>query len=256
MSWSRSDGMSPLFRVALTVDSSASAASGDVEIEIPVAFSHFWKNIDSSGNELRVTASDGESLLIYQLKAGFSKADRVGYIQIDNFAPSEAATFQIWLYYGMEGAASKAGSFVYAASKSGYLYAGAPGAAIRGVPQRPGDTTPREVVSKGAAEQRWVWFDLSALLQGRFSAADGFPQFEELHSVTYAVYAAGVAQAGMVDAASPRFVEGRFVQVLVKGGTTGTDYTIVVTVKTRIPPITAAQVVEVRALLKVRDVQE
>ena len=43
------------------------------------------------------------------------------------------------------------------------------------------------------------------------------------------------AQAAMVDATSPRILEGRFVRLLIKAGTTATNYTARVTVGTTYP---------------------
>jgi len=252
MSWGRFSGIVPTYRVSITIDSTASASAGDVQILIPDTFTAFWDTIDSSGNELRVAAADGVTLLNYKL-ASFSKANRAGYIQIDDFTPAEAKVCQVWLYYGMSGAASGAAVFVYAASKTGYIYLGQPGTATKSIPERPGETQPRDVISKTTSESVWVWFDFGPRLQARITPADGYFQFEEVYSVAYDVQLATASQAGMITATSPKIVHGRFVQVLVGAGTTGTDYTVICTVNTRIPPDLTAQTLQARAIIKVRN---
>lgn len=255
MSWGSFNGINPGQRVSITIDSTASAATGDVQILIPDTFSPFWEKIDASGYELRVTAADGVTVLSYKL-ASFNKTTRAGYIQIDDFAPAEATVCQVWLYFDMSGAPDKSTAFVYAASKTGYIYLGAPGPATPALPERPGDAVPRDALAKVAAESRWFWFDFGPRLQRRFVAFDGYDQWEEIYSVSYDVQAGGVSQAAMITATSPKIVGGRFVQVLVAAGTSGTDYTLICTAKTRYPPDLTGQTLQARALLRVKDPKE
>lgn len=255
MSWARFDGVVPKFRVSITVDTTASAAAGDVQALIPDTFSFFWNTVDASGNEIRVTAADGVTVLDYQL-ASFNRTNREGYVQIDNFAPDEATVNQVWLYFGMDGAPSDATPFVYSASKAGYIYLGAPGPTVVAMPERPGDQRPRNAISKSTGESRWIAFDFGSQLQRRASVADGYPQFEEIYSVSYDVQLAGVSQAAMVTASSPKIVNGSVVQVLVGGGTVDTDYTVICTVKTKIPPNLTGQTLQARVVLKIRNPSE
>jgi len=252
MSWGRFTSIVPLYRVSVTIDCTASASALDVQILIPDTFSAFWDTVDASGNEIRVTAADGVTLLNYKL-ASFSKTNRTGYIQIDDFTPAEAKVCQVWLYYGMTGAASAASVFVYAASRTGYIYLGQPGPATKSIPERPGETQPRDVVSKTSSESVWLWFDFGPRLQSRISPADGYFQFEEVYSVVYDVQLATASQAAMITTTSPKIVAGRFVQVLVSAGSTGSDYTVICTVNTRIPPDLTAQTLQARAIIKVRN---
>ena len=62
-----------------------------------------------------------------------------------------------------------------------------------------------------------------------------FAAWEEVKTVVYAVYDDASAQAAMVDATSPRILDGRFVRLLIKAGTTATNYTARVTVGTTYP---------------------
>lgn len=256
--WYRTGSTIPQYRRPVSVDSSASAAAADAAFTLPPALSEFWDAIDSSGYELRVTDADGFTLLAYQL-SGFSKASRTGTVQLDNIAAGTASVQQVWLYYGMSGAANAAGSFVYSASKTAVLYPGgrlATPAPIPWAPQRPGDTRPRDVVSKTADEVVWVQFDFGGALQRLDSPGDGQTQFEELDEVTYAVTTGGVAQAGMVTASAIRFIGEGIVQVPIQGGATGTDYTIEVTARTTYPTQQTGRTLEARAMLRVKDVSE
>lgn len=256
--WYRTGSTIPQYRRAVSVDSSASAAAADAAFTLPPVLSEFWDAIDASGNELRVTDADGFTLLTYQL-SGFSKTNRTGTVQLDNISAGVASVQQVWLYYGMSGAASAAGSFVYSASKAAVLYPGAPlddPRPIRWSPQRPGDTRPRESRSKSADEVIWLQFDFGPALQMLDSPGDGQAQFEELDEVTYAVTLAGATQSGMVSASSVRYLGGGLVQVVVQGGASGSSYTVEVTARTTYPTQQTGRTLEARALLVVQDVSE
>ncbi len=256
--WYRTGSIVPLYRRAVSVDSSASAAAADAAFTLPPSLSEFWDVVDSSGNELRVTDADGFTLLTYQL-SGFSKTNRTGTVQLDNISAGVASVQQVWLYYGMSGASSGAGSFVYSASKTAVLY---PGAALVDPspifwrPQRPDDTRPRETRTKSADEVIWLQVDFSAALQRLDSPGDGQAQYEELDEVTYAVTLAGVTQAGMASASSVRFIGSGIVQVLVQGGASGSSYTVEVIARTTYPTQQTGRTLEARALLVVKDVSE
>jgi hypothetical protein len=259
MAWYRTGTTVPTFRRSISLDSTAGAAAADAAFTIPPTLAEFWSEIDASGNELRVCDSDGYTLLTYQLAAGFNATTRTGTIQIDNIAASVAGVRQLWLYYGMDGVSSGAGSFVYSASKSAQVYMGAPLASpppIRWAPQRPADTTPRESRTKAVDEVIWLTFDFGDALQPLLGSGDNQTQFEELADITYAVTEAGVTQAGMISASSVRVIDGRYVQVLVQGGTDGEDYTVSVLARTTYPNGQTGRTLDARCLLVVQDVQD
>jgi hypothetical protein len=259
MAWIRVGSTVPQFRRSISVDATAAATASDVQITIPSVLSEFWDVIDASGNELRVTDADGQTVLNYKVTgsiSGFDRTTRDGIIQIDNYDPAAVCVGQVWLYYGITGASSGATSFTYAASRTGYLYPGAPISIISAAPQRPGDTRPRDAISKAADEITWVWFDFHDLLQ-QLTTPDGQQeQWEELDEITYFVTLAGATQAGMVSASSVRVIGGRYVQVLVQGGATGSSYTLVVQATTTYPTQQTGRTLAARCLVRVKDVSE
>ena len=259
MSWLRVGSTVPQFRRSISIDATAAATASDVSIVIPPALSEFWDAIDASGNELRVTDADGETALTYQVTgsiSGFDRSTRDGIIQIDNYDPAAVCVGQAWLYYGISGASSGAGSFTFAASRTGYLYPGAPVSIISALPQRPGDTRPRDAVSKSADEVTWIWFDFKDLLQVLTTPNGEQQQWEELDEVTYYVTLAGATQAGMVSASSVRIIGGRYVQLLVQGGSSGSSYTVVAQATTTYPTQQTGRTLSARCLVRVKDTSE
>jgi len=259
MAWLRVGSTVPQYRRSISIDATASASALDVQITIPTALSEFWDAIDASGNELRVTDADGKTVLNYKLTgavSGFDRSTRDGIIQIDDYDPAAVCVGQVWLYYGITGAISAAAVFIFAASRTGYLYPGAPIGIVSAVPQRPGDTRPRDALSKMVDEVTWVWFDFHDLLQ-QLTTPDGEQgQWEELDEVTYAIYLAGVAQTSMVTVSSPRVTGGRYIQVQVSGGATGSSYTLAVQATTTFPAQQTGRILAARCLIRVKDVSE
>lgn len=256
MSWGRFGAYVPLYRASISLD--GNGASADYAITVP-ADHPIWDTIDASGAEIRVTDADGQTVLTYQW-SGFSLANRTGTIQIDNFTAGTGIE-QVWLYWGMAGASSGAGSFVASAPRSGYIEMGEPGA-VRIVPvaERPGATTPERVVTKLSSDSIWIWFDILPLLQRQAipTGTDGnrHSNLEEIRLVSYEVYSGASAQAAMITATSPRIYGGRYIKVLVKAGSSGTDYTIRLTTTTTIPTQASGQTFARRVELKVYDVAE
>jgi hypothetical protein len=60
----------------------------------------------------------------------------------------------------------------------------------------------------------------------------------------------------MVSAASVRLIDGRYVQVLVQGGSSGTDYTVSVLARTTYPTGQTGRTLDARCMLVVQDVQD
>lgn len=243
----------PLKRATITLDSIST--SSDYTITLPTNWSDFWDDVDSSGVEIAVTDADGTTSLTYQWSS-FTKSTRTGVLQIDNYTSETTGVAQIHLYWGMVGASSGAGSFVASSPRSGYVDLGSVIRPIVTAPERPGDTQPRNQVSKVSTESIWVWFDFGHELIKMDTASDAHDQWEEIDGITYAVNLAGVAQSGMVSAATTRIYGGRYVRVLVQSGTTDNNYTISVSASTTYPNQQSGRNLVRRALLKVYDISE
>lgn len=225
----------PLYRWSVSLDGNGSPA--DFQFTVP-ADHPFWDYIDSNGYELQVTDSDGYTVLSYQL-SGFNYTTRTLAIQLDAYT-AVAGIQQVWLYAGMSGAPSGASVLTISGARSGYLDVAAPVApVIVALPERPGDTSPSVAIAKQAAEEIWVTMDYGAILakkaQPTGSSTQKYSAWEEIKTVVYAVYDDASAQAAMINATSPRIFDGRWVRLLVKAGTSGTNYTCRVTVTTTFP---------------------
>ena len=255
--WYSSGGYTPTRRVSISLD--GNGASANYSVTIPAQLDDFWNEIDTSGNELRVTDADGVTVLTYDL-SGFSKTNRTGTIRIGAYTAGSGVE-QLFLYYGMSGASSAAGSPATSSPRNGYIDLGSPkGRIIPWRPERPGATAPEEQFTKGSGEQKWLWFDLGSFLHTASapvgSAGNKHPEWEEARLVTYAIYSGASAQASMVDATLVRFVGGRYFRVLVKAGTTAVDYTLVATLTTTYPTQAAGQTAEKRVEVVVKNVAE
>jgi hypothetical protein len=115
-------------------------------------------------------------------------------------------------------------------------------------------------LAKQAAEEVWVTLDfgpeLVKKLQPTGDTTRKHGEWEELKTVTYAIYAGASAQAAMVDATSPRIQGGRWVRFLVKAGTSNTNYTFRATVGTTYPDNATGRTLARSFQLKVYTVAE
>lgn len=238
-------------RAAISVHNAAGAGTADVTITIPTDWDEFWSAIDSSGNELRVTLSDGVTGVVYDVDAtgggAFSKASRDGRIRIDavTLRSTVLTTGLLWLYYDSETAAGDgSAAVVIAAPLTGYIELGRP--VDRRVvlqPQPPGLTRPQAILSKESAETQHFWIDFGPSLQVYRTPYNARLCYEEPEALLLgAVDDAGAAVVGLPDAAATRWVEvvrGRerrmFARVSITAGTSSDRYTVIVLVTTRTP---------------------
>jgi hypothetical protein len=239
MSWARvtRSGTThiPTHRWSISLD--GNGAPADYQITVP-ADHPFWEVIDSNGYELQICDSDGYTVISYQL-SGFNYSTKTLAIQIDAYT-AVAGVQQIWLYAGMSGAPSGASVLTITSARSGYLDPAEPASPIiAAIPERAGDTIPAVQIAKQAAEETWVTLDmrpsLTRKLQPTGDSTMKHDEWEEIKTITYAVYAGASAQAAMVDATSPRIQAGRWIRFLVKAGSSGTNYTFRATIGTTYP---------------------
>lgn len=253
MSWYRETGYTWTRRWSLTVDNTGGGAGAiDISGAIPSDLEDFWNLIDTSGNELRITDPDGMTKLSYNIES-FSKTNRTGTIEVDNYDAPGTGLLHLFLYAGATGAPSgAAAAFVPASAKTLYIATcGPPRVGYPALRERPGDTRPRARLAKASDETIKVGVDFAAMLAQRVRPFQNRLLCDEIDYASYVVTLNGASQAGMITAASPRFFDGRFISLDLKSGTDGSDYTVVPTVRT-----TDGLVVTPRAILQVRDVDE
>lgn len=233
VSWYRESTYVWKRRASITIDNTGgSAGTIDAEGTLPAEFDDFWTYIDGSGVELRVTAADGTTKLVYSL-TGFNKTTRAGTLSIDGMSSFGDGVHQAFLYWDSTGTPTGAAATVITTPKTLYIETCGPGPHIvRGLAPRPGDTNPARKIQKGAGETIRVAFDLAPVLKRRTRPYQGYPYCEEIQWADYVVNLAGNAQSSMKTAANSRLFGGRYIVVDIKAGTTATDYTILPTVRT------------------------
>lgn len=241
-------------RAIISVDNTAGAASADINVTIPKSLDAFWDVIDSSGLELRVVSANSETILSYAIDNGSGGAfdataitNRNGRLQIDAASlPAVAnSTVGLWLYWGTTSTQGTGASAVAIASAiNGYIELSNPGQyRFAHHPQVPGQTRPRFTVHKRVAEEVALWVDYGSVLQRRPTPGNKGVYHEEIWYATPSVLNISAAdQTAMYDATKNRLVwwNDRFwYKMIVKAGTTATNYTAIPSVRTLLPGGTA-----------------
>ena len=239
-------------RAPVAVYNAGASGSYDASISVPAGWDAFWTLIQSDGDDVRVTTSNGVTLATYQW-SGFVYSTRSGSIELDNVSLIAGGTTLFYLYFRNASAAAGSGSFVAASPKTGTIvpYNPAGGRLARYEQERPGAAVPRTEWTKNAAESFIGWFDFSPALVRARQGARQHDQYDEIASITYDVQTGGASQASMFDASSVLVMDRGLVGVLVKAGTTNTNYTVICTVTT-----TLGYIYQARAKLRVRTVAE
>ena len=243
------------YRAAITIDALGGGGTVDATIVLPPDWDIFWDNVQTNGEDIRVTSSDGFTAATWDLN-GFVKASRAGTLEIDNYAAPAAQMFVLWIYWGNSAALTGITAFVPASAKTGYVEVGGPVAPIVVTAQeRPGEVRPRRQITKTSAETIFVTFDFEAELHKPRAPQAGKRRLEEIDYATTVVNLAGVDQTGMYTAANLRVFHPGYVVMEVKAGTDGSDYTIQCRIITK-EKSGRTRTLARRAWLKVRDTDE
>lgn len=243
------------YRIPIAMDNTAGATANiDLSMSIPADFDAFWDNVQSDGDDIRITGADGRTLATYDVES-FNATTKTGTLEVDNYACQASTMQQLWLYWGNSSATNAESSVTPSSAVSGYICQETPtGFVVVVQPERQGATQPRNRFQKGSNEQITIWFDFRGMLHQRQKPNEGSVLLEEIDYVSLVqVETGGAAQAAMVDATKTRFVDG-FVGMLVKAGSSGTNYTAICRVVTTGGSI--ARTLEGRAYFAVRNVTE
>ena len=261
-------------RAAITVPNVAGDATIDVNVTIPPEWDDFWEWLvtvsDDGGDSIRVTDSDGVTLLNYSVDDGaggtFSAAAKTGRIQIDALAATATANTVIclWVYYQTDGIQADASTATTIASaKTGYIDLGKPSLkthSVRAIPTN--RTTPVVSYQKGSSDSDDVWIDWSGWLEQAAHDLLSRRKYEEpKHVVTTAVDEGGTPTTAVYTVTATRWTEqpdGRiYLRVQVTAGSSGTNYTIMPKVTTVVPGDSGNhRVYQERFGVHVLDVQE
>lgn len=239
-------------RAPIAVDNSGgSATSQYVTVVVASDMEEFWANVNQTdGRDVRVTDATGSTVIAYEL-SGFSYANRTLTINIGPYTAPAGAVYQLWLYWGSSTATSGSVTVTTSTPKTGYIELGKPTELSMQVrPENAGETRPRNAMAKPSTDTDWIWWDLRYILQQYLAPVANFIRLEEVSYISYVVNAGDTSQSGMIDATKTRYIDG-WVRTLVKAGTSGTDYTAVLTITTSL-----GRTITARSWLKVRDVTE
>lgn len=246
-------------RIPLSVDNTAGAASPkDVTFDLTLIdhLDEFWLNVQSAGEDVRVTDANGKTLETFDLLS-FNTTTRTGTLEVQNMVVSGSAVEQLWLYFDNSGASTAVTSFTPGTPLVANVATERPPRAFI-VPmnrERPGDLKPSVAVHKDSGETIFLYWDIEDLLMS--ACGEGFQGqdlFEEVARATYDIEQAGGSQASLFDADSIRFIEcdgRRYVRTNVKAGTDANDYTAVLTLTT-----TEGRVIVGRVEVRINDVNE
>jgi len=237
MSWRYDSACRWTKRADITIDNSAgTTASHNVEVSIPSQWDDFWDTIDASGNELRVTGSDGHNLTTYD-RTGFNRTNRTGTIRIGAYSMTASNMHRVCLYWGSSATAgSAAGSPSTGSAKTGYVGVDMKRRVLVAIPEDAGVTVPRLSISKGTADELDVVIDYGALMSARLAPHAGRLLAEEVERITLQVLDSSAADTtSMYDLAKCRFIgtaNQSFLSLRIKAGTNAANYTAVVTMTT------------------------
>lgn len=240
------------FREAITIVPNA-GTTVDVTITLQTDDAQFWDNVDATGKDIRVTTAGGLVLIPYVL-TGLVYATKTLAIDLDAVTVVANVSNILWLYYGNSSAIAPAAGAAVAGAIAGKIDRTKPSRIIRAMPQRPGDTKPRDVTTKGSAEAVFVYVDFTDLIAKRRYVNASQSTLEEPSTLTYTCATAGSPVGAMIDVTLSRWIDyqgRRYAKVLLKAGTTATDYVVTVTATT-----SESQTLEHRFRLRVRDTLE
>jgi len=228
----------------------------DVSFVVPSDWDLFWNTIQSDGDDVRVTDSDGLTPLDYKW-ASFNYTTRSGTIEVDDAPHVDLTGGIIWLYFGNSSATSGSTSFTASTPETGTIYLGdVPRTNVLLMGQEtPRTLVPSQQVQKSVNEDVYLHWRVPDLIRRRTPYA-GSLLLEEVDYIESAdITTGGVSQTAMKALAQARIFEaldGRtYIRIGYTGGTTSTDYTVEISVVT-----TFGRTITGRALLAVIDTDE
>lgn len=251
-------------RRACVIFQTTTGATKDAEFTIPASWDDFWDTIDTAGAQLRVTKADGVTGVTYQIgtKVSWSKANRLGNIEIEDLVFATGSAGVLWLYYGNATATDGAGSFTATTPTEIFVIVRRPTQpTITAAPAAPGELTPRIRLAKTTSDVRYIAWDITNELAPPVGTAYDGGKFEEPAALDFDVVQSGSPVGTMYTDANvyASEVDGRiYALTLIQAGTDANDYTAVLKVRTTIPDTanTIHRTLEYRALLSVNDPAE
>lgn len=251
-------------RVALSVVTTATASTADIEFTPSDAWDEFWDAIDTDGYGIRLTEADGVTALSYAW-SGFNKTNKTGTIQIDA-APTPVTADKCvlyWLYYDADSPTDGSSAVTISGPLTAYLDRTRPDPVrtFDAAPQVPGATAPAQRLAKSTDDSFFIWIEYTGVLQRLAKAYNGRLQWEEPAVGQFDVLDSdGNAVSAMTTAADMRWVSVRdgqieriYLRARVNAGSDGAEYTASATVLTDSPDESPYRTMTHGVALTVRD---
>lgn len=226
-------------RAPITVDNNGGAATIDVECTAPQQWPEFWDSVRSDGHDIRVTDSDGVTVLTWK-RAAWNYSGKNLVLEIDNWTPaSNNGTVIAWIYWNHEGTPpDDSGTFTPTSPKTGTILNCIPSAGAVVVPCGPLPTNsavPRARYSWPPNQQGGIFWDLAGVLETHRQPYAAHSQAEEVAAVVVQTNNDGSGYASGNTPANTRMIEYRgrpLVLMWLAAGVNGADYTDQITVTT------------------------
>jgi hypothetical protein len=181
MSWYKSGSDAFGFRTAIAVDGTgAGAGSVNVTVTVPSDHSLFWDNVQSDGDDVRFTQSDGSTVLVYE-RTTWDYANKSAVFKITAFSLGSAGDMgNLWMYFGNSTIASGSTAYGGGARQTGQIItSGLTGQSLVIEPgSLQGETTARYQIQKTPAESVFVWVQVN--LSTRDTLFNGYFYAEEI----------------------------------------------------------------------------
>jgi hypothetical protein len=241
------------YRIPVSIDNTSGATTHDATITVPYDAELFWDNCETDGHDVRFTKSDGMTALAYN-RATWNHGNRSAVFNVDSVTcASNDATAVMFMYFGNNSASDGSTSPTISSAKTGAieLACHTGGQTVLLKPFRPGEVIAQQVITKTASEAIDVWIDCRRALQTRCESFSKSRRYEEIDYIQVSVLADGADQSGQYDETKTTLSDPGWAKVRVKAGSSGTDYTLVVTIGT-----STTRVLQARAVVDVQDIDE
>jgi len=160
------------------------AATETYDAVIPEGLDDFWNAIDAGGVEVRATAADGVTEVVYDWRGTFDKTARTGTFVLEGVTTGGVADrlLLFWLYYKAhpDATITDGSGTATASDGDGYIELSAPSTYLVGVrPPEERRTVPQAAFSKATADFMYVWLDVQSLFERAARLWQGKPFMEE-----------------------------------------------------------------------------
>lgn len=241
------------YRLPVAIDNTSGATTIDATITVPIDAELFWSKVETDGHDVRFTGSDGVTVLAYN-RATWNHGNRSAVFNVDSVTcGSNDATAVMFMYFGNSAASDGSTSPTITGAKTGTieLACHTGGQTVLLAPFSPGETIAQQKITKSSTEEVDIWVDCRRALQARCQSYEKSRRYEEIDYVGVQVTSSGTDDTGRYDESKTTVSDPGWVKVRLKSGTSGTDYTLVVTIGT-----STTRVLQARALLDVQDIDE